>query len=302
MKSFLGPIYLSLAATIWGGLYVVSKYTLDIIPPLTLLCIRYVIASIVMGAICWHRKIPLKLQEGRGLVFQIGFIGYFVSIAAQFIGTKFSTAHMGALITTLSPVFLSLFAVLLLKERMAFKQGMAMVLSLLGVFTIVGFTGGEGQDQAVWGSLFLLLAAVSWGYYSVLSRKASGLYSPLQLTTIGIWIATGFTFPTLVLEWGQWEAAEVISWPIGLSVIYLGVISTALAYFCWNRGLQMTPSHQAGLYFFLQPIVGSLLGWLFLHEHLSSSFFIGSLFIILGVYFSMREDNKGVAHVQSKEA
>jgi drug/metabolite transporter (DMT)-like permease len=157
---------------------------------------------------------------------------------------------------------------------------------------IVGLPGLKGQDHAVWGSLILLLAAISWGYYSVISRKASQYYSPIQLTTVGIWIAACFTLPTTFLEVNQWRFTDLISWPIVLSVIYLGVISTALAFFSWNKGLKLTPSHQAGIYFFLQPVVGSFFGWLFLREHLSSSFFMGSLFILTGVYLSMHRSNK----------
>lgn len=287
-KSYLGPIYLSLAAAIWGGMYVVSKYALDIIPPMTLLFIRYIIASLIMGSICWYLRIPTLLREHKKLLFQIGFIGYFISVAFQFIGTKLSSAHMGALITTLSPVFLSLFAIILLKEKMSSKQGFSMFIALIGVILIVGLPGGHEKDNTIWGILTLLIAALSWGYYSVISRKASRYYSPLQLTTVGIWIATVFTFPTIFLELDQWDPAALISWPILLSSIYLGVISTALAFFSWNKGLQLTPAHQAGLFFFLQPVVGSLLGWFFLDEHLSYAFFIGSLFIIAGVYLCNR--------------
>jgi drug/metabolite transporter (DMT)-like permease len=291
-KAYLGPIYLSLAAAIWGGMYVISKYALDIIPPMTLLFIRYFIASFVMGFICWYKNITIIPRQHWGLFFQIGFVGYFFSVGAQFIGTKLSSAHMGALLTTLSPLFLSVFAIFLLKEKMNVKQVVSMMLSLIGLLIIVGLPGLKGQDHAVWGSLILLLAAISWGYYSVISRKASQYYSPIQLTTVGIWIAACFTLPTTFLEVNQWRFTDLISWSIVLSVIYLGVISTALAFFSWNKGLKLTPSHQAGIYFFLQPVVGSFFGWLFLREHLSSSFFMGSLFILTGVYLSMYRSNK----------
>jgi drug/metabolite transporter (DMT)-like permease len=286
-KAYVGPLYLSLAAAIWGGMYVVSKYALDIIPPMTLLFIRYLLASFVMGAICWSKNITIIPRKHRGLFFQIGFVGYFFSVGTQFIGTKLSSAHMGALLTTLSPIFLSLFAILLLKEKMTSKQIIAMFLSLLGLLAIVGLPGIQGQDHALLGSFILLLAAISWGYYSVISRKASHYYSPIQITTVGIWIATCFTLPTTFFEVNQWSFTDLFSWPIVLSTIYLGIISTALAFFSWNKGLQLTPSHQAGIYFFLQPVVGSFFGWLLLHEHLSPSFFIGSLFILTGVYISM---------------
>jgi drug/metabolite transporter (DMT)-like permease len=230
------------------------------------------------------------LKRHWGLLFQIGFVGYFISIAAQFIGTKLASAHMGSLITTLSPVFLSVFAIVLLKEKMTFRQVIALILALIGVVAIVGLAGNESQN--IWGILFLLLAGISFGYYSAISRKASTYYSPVQLTTIGIWIATVFTFPTTFFETSQWQLSDLFGWSIVLSCLYLGIIATALAFFSWNQGLQLTPSHEAGVFFFLQPAVGSFFGWLFLHEHLSVSFFIGSLFILVGVYLGMKEDRR----------
>jgi drug/metabolite transporter (DMT)-like permease len=283
--SIRGALYLSLAACIWGGMYVVSKYALDFVPPLTLLFLRFVIAAVALGWLNWRQKSPLLPGRDRGLLFQIGAIGYFLSISAQFVGTKLSSAHMGAVITTLSPLFLSLFAILLLKEAMSFKQKLAMGLACVGVLIVMGLPDESHAGQAQWlGNLALLLAAVFWGYYSVLARKASRRHTSLQITTWGIWVATVLTLPFTVLERQQWSPEAMLTWPIMLSVLYLGVVSTAVAAFCWNKGLSLMSAHQVGLFFFLQPVVGSFLGWLLLGEALTLSFFLGSVLIIAGVY------------------
>lgn len=292
MKSYLGPLYLSLAAAIWGGLYVITKYTFDTVPPMTLLFIRYAMASVVLWLICFYKGIPLYLKEHRGLLIQIGFVGYFVSIAAQFIGTNLTSAHMGSLITTLSPLFLSVFAIFLLKENMNKVQVISMILAVIGIFVIVGVPGVGGYSDQGLGIFILIIAALTWGYYSAISRKASRYYSPLQITTVGIMLATIFSFPPVFLEINQWHYGDLFSWPIILSIIYVGIISTALALFSWNKGLQLTPAHQAGLFFFLQPVIGSFFGWLFLKEQLTATFFIGSLFIFIGVYLSMTQKQK----------
>ncbi|MCQ3976105.1 MAG: EamA/RhaT family transporter [Anaerolineae bacterium] len=294
--SIRGALYLSLAACIWGGMYVVSKYALDFVPPLTLLFLRFVIAAVVLGWLNWRQKSPLLPAQDRGLLFQIGAIGYFLSISAQFVGTKLSSAHMGAVITTLSPLFLSLFAVLLLKEAMSFKQKVAMALACIGVLIVMGLPDESHAGQAQWlGNLALLLAAVFWGYYSVLARKASRRHTSLQITTWGIWVATALTLPFTLLERRQWSPEVMLTWPIILSVLYLGVVSTAVAAFCWNKGLSLMSAHQVGLFFFLQPVVGSLLGWLLLGEALTLSFFFGSALIIAGVYLVLVAETPAAA-------
>ncbi|ABO50035.1 protein of unknown function DUF6, transmembrane [Desulforamulus reducens MI-1] len=287
-EHYVGAFYLSLAASIWGGMYVVSKFALDTIPPFTLLFIRYLIASGLLLAILYFKGAQLIPRQQRNLVFQIGFVGYFLSIAAQFIGTKLSSAHMGAVITTLSPVFLSAFAIPLLKEKITLKQVVSIAIAFIGVLVVVGMPGSQGPDKTIIGKLFLLEAALFWGYYSVISRKISTIYTPLQITTWGILIATVLTFPCIFFERNIWSFEDLIQLPMVLSILYIAIISTALAFFSWNKGLSMLPSHQAGLFFFFQPVVGTLLGLLFLQEQLSNTFFLGSFFIILGVYYNMR--------------
>lgn len=117
MEKLLGAFYLSLAAGIWGGMYVVSKYVLDFVPPLTLVVLRFIIASVVLGLIFLATRDKPVAKEDIKLMAWLGFIGYTVSIGAQFAGTWLSSAHMGAVITSASPAFIVIFGVLLLKEK-----------------------------------------------------------------------------------------------------------------------------------------------------------------------------------------
>ena len=300
MKSvYWGAIYLSLAASIWGGMYVASKYVLDIVPPFTLVFFRYLLAGVILVWICRAKKVSLMEIKDKGLILQIGFIGYFLSIAAQFIGTKLSSAHMGAVITTLSPIFQSGFAILLLKEKLSFKQFLSILISFIGVLVIIGLSPGVSEDSSFTGNLFLLAAALFWGYYSVLAKKASENYSALQITTWAVLIATAITFPVAISESKLWNFTDLFDWTVLVGIFYVAILATAVAFFCWNKGLSLVPSHQAGLFFFFQPIVGSVLGWFILGEELTRSFYIGSILILGGVYYNM-VTNKDVDEVNIK--
>lgn len=283
-----GPLYLSLAAGIWGGMYVASKYALNTIPPFTLLFIRYLLASFILLVLCKWKGIPIVSREDKGLLFQIGFFGYFLSIATQFLGTKLSSAHMGAVITSLSPVFQSIFAILILKEKITPKQAAAMGISLFGMLLV---TDGAGTRTGILdrGNAFFLLAACFWGYYSVLVKKAAERHSELQITTLGILWATLFAFPAVFTESHSWDFRIAFqSLTIMGSVLYISVFATTIAFFCWNKGLAMTAPHKAGLFFFFQPVVGSLLGWFILGETLTVAFILGGILVLGGVYFAIR--------------
>ncbi len=111
-----------IAASIWGGMYVVSDAVLDVVPPATLVLMRYVIALPVL----W---IAARLSHTRGIqradwpqLALTAFVGFGVSLLAQFAGTKLSTAAAGALITSATPAFIVLFAWWILHERASGRQ------------------------------------------------------------------------------------------------------------------------------------------------------------------------------------
>src|SRR6185369_1438158 len=88
------------AASIWGGMYVVSKVVLEVIPPFTLLSIRLIMGAATLGLIILFRKNRTSFtREQFWKSLLVGFVGYGVSLGFQFVGTKLSTASNGSLVT-----------------------------------------------------------------------------------------------------------------------------------------------------------------------------------------------------------
>lgn len=71
-------------------------------------------------------------------------------------------------------------------------------------------------------------------------------------------------------------------------LLYLGAISTALAFVMWNQGLTMVEASSSGLFFLLQPVIGTLLGWLLLNEDISIGFILETLLILGSVWVSVK--------------
>ena len=72
-------------------------------------------------------------------------------------------------------------------------------------------------------------------------------------------------------------------------ILFLGVISTALAMVLWNTAFAFVDASLASLTFFAQPVVGTFLGWLFLGEQITPLFLLGGLLIGLGLIVASRE-------------
>ncbi|NLV21914.1 MAG: EamA family transporter [Syntrophomonadaceae bacterium] len=278
---YWGAICLALAASIWGSMYVVSKYVLDYVPPFTLLWLRYAVAGMVLAVIMLMTRKYKVAGKDILLLAWIGFIGYFISVGTQFVGTKLADAHTGALLTSSSPVFTFLFAWLLLGESITRRKLLALILSMLGMIAVIGINGNESIN--ITGSIILIVAAITWALLSVYVKKASYRYSSLTITTYAIWFALLFTTPVMTWEM-QHQAVRLFAAPlVWLGTLYIALVSTALAFFLWNKGMDLLEAGAGSLFLCFQPIVGSILGWLLLDEVLDTAFFIGAAFIISGL-------------------
>ncbi|MFC6182139.1 DMT family transporter [Lactiplantibacillus daowaiensis] len=286
----LGMLLLSLAASIWGGMFVVVKAVVTIIDPITLVWARYLVALVGLGLAChWSRLTWHIRRRDWPLLIAIGLIGNTLSIGFQETGTWLTSAQLGAVVTSATPTFIIIFAHLILKERLTGLKIGAVALATSGVLLIVGvqLTG----RQTLLGAGCLIIAALTWALMSVLVKKATAYYPPLQVTTIGTAIATVCLTP---IVFSQPKTLLAIPWftpQVSLSLLYLGLISTALAFVMWNRGLQLLPASRSGVFFLLQPLVGSLLGWAFLDEALTPGFVLGTLLIIGSIWLETRFSN-----------
>ena len=117
------------------------------------------------------------------------------------------------------------------------------------------------------GNLSLVAAALSWALYSTLVRKLTFDLDVLPATMVffcgGLFVSVpAAIFELRVVPFGG------ISWGVILGVLYLGVISTALAMYLWNKAFTLLEAGVASLTFFAQPVVGASLGVLFLGEQL----------------------------------
>lgn len=285
----IGASFLSLAASIWGAMYVIVKVVVDVVPPLELVWIRYLIAVMALGLIGIMMKQSWKIAKKDWLViFLVGLIGNTISIVTQEMGTMLSTAQMGAIITATTPAFMVVFARFMLKERITLKKCISIVLATIGVGIIVG--NGQIDVTQQLGGLYLLVAALTWALMSVIVKKVPSEYSQIVVTTyssmIAVILLTPFVFPRLQ----ELDLTTVLQPTIAGGLLYLGIVSTAGGFLLWNKGLQLMNASSGGLFFFFQPIVGTFLGWLLLGETIGPSFWLGSLFIFSGVFIVIQDE------------
>jgi drug/metabolite transporter (DMT)-like permease len=275
------------AASIWGGMYVVTKVVLEIVPPFTLLTLR-----LLLGAACL--AVPVAMRGGVRVsrikileALLIGALGYGVSVGLQFVGTHLSTAANASLLTSATPAFMVVFAWLVLREQPSAAGLVGLGLATLGVVAVLDPRSARLGSEVAAGNLALIGAALTWALYSVLIKRISRDVATLPLSLVSF---LGGVPLSLVLSAGEWSRIDLALMTPGViaGVLYVGVVSTAAAMYLWNKSLALLDASLAGLMIFAQPVVGAGLGAALLAEHLGAAYWVGAAFIAAGVVVATR--------------
>ncbi|MBV9229540.1 MAG: DMT family transporter, partial [Chloroflexi bacterium] len=207
------------------------------------------------------------------------------SLATQFVGTDLATAHDGALLTTTTPMFIIPIAWFLLRERPHWRVVVGTLIALAGVVLVVGIAGsadGVGNGQALLGDGLLIVSALAWALFTVIGTPLVRTLSALVVSTYATLWSIVFFVPLALWELGSHPLHALSLQALG-SILYLGIGSTALAWFLWYKGVEHLPASVSAVFFFAQPLVGGLLSAVFLHEALGLNFWLGGFVLAVGI-------------------
>jgi drug/metabolite transporter (DMT)-like permease len=273
------------AAAIWGGMYVVSKVVMTVVPPFSLIVTRLALGILTLAIIALVRKSWKVSRRQFWQIFGVGLVGYGISLGFQFVGTNLSTAANGSLVTSTTPAFVLLFAALLLAEKVTPRRLLALGIATLGVVAVIDPRNAALSPSFFWGNMCLVAAALTWALYSVLIRKVTRDTDVLTTTLVAFIGGLPVCLPI-----SGWELATHQVGSIGIGVVggilFIGIISTALAMYLWNTAFSILDAGTASLTFFAQPVVGTLLSVLFLSEHITPLFVAGGVLIGMALLLS----------------
>lgn len=271
-------ISLFAAFVLWGSQYVISKIALRTVPPVTLLALRYLVSVPALFIVLRLRHALTPVKKGDWpILFAIGFTGYFASFCLQMLGINRLTGSVSSLLGAMNPIFIPILAAFFLHERITPAKIACVALSMAGVVVIVGVDGTVDAS----GALLMLASVFLWSTASIIIRRVSGRYDPMQIALIAILCALPFT--------GGWSLIELQSAPCSftlesvLAVLYMGVLGTAVTHSLWNYSLRVMDASFCSMFYPMQPLVSSILGVLFLHEAVTPGFVIGALMICCGI-------------------
>lgn len=283
--SAAGPL---LAASIWGGMYVVSKWGFAAVPPVTLTFLRLALGAATLLVVVRLRRPgrSFSASERRQFVGLGALVG--LTLVAQFVGTDLTNASQGSLLTVSTPVFTLLLGVVVLDESLTRRRTSGMALAAVGTLVVVG---GQYDLSSLGGSnvvgvVALLLGGLGWAGYTVYGAPLVRRYSAIEAATYSTVAAVPMVALLVPVELLVFDASPTatLTPTLAAAVVYLGVFSTAAAWYAWYKGLASLDAGAVAVFFFAQPVVGTLLGVTLLGESVGPAFVLGGVVMAFGVY------------------
>ena len=277
-------VALTIMALLFGLSFVATKYALKSIPPFTLIFLRFFIALFFLGAIYLRRRQGKLDPDDRRRMFLTSLIVPGLYFLAETYGLKFSSATSVALLVSTIPIFAAIFAFLLINERIPLWRGVGIALSVIGVGIILTAVPGEvtGWQMVRAGNLLALGAAICAALYMVLGRELLAKYSPLTITTLQALFAVLIFLPLSGMElfthrWANFNALTF------LTVVYLALFCSVLAFFLWNYGISRLEASKAAVFTNLVPVFTVFGSYFWLGEKIHLGQIFGGALVIGGV-------------------
>jgi drug/metabolite transporter (DMT)-like permease len=278
MKFNQGYIYLGLTSLMFGTFEVTSKL-IHGLEATQINCLRFCIGALALLPFALldirRRKIRFRVRDIAYLVL-LGVLFVPVSMLLYQIALARTTASLSVFIFSVNPVFVAVFAVVVLKERANRVIVAAIAVGVVGLAIIANpFTRNF--------NIYILVGIVGvavFGFYSVLMRPVTARFGNLVSTTLVITFGAAVLLAGLLIR-GIPVLAGLDGrniWPL----LYLGVFCSGLTFVSYYKGMSLTSTNVGSIVFFLKPVLSTILAVVVLREILTVRFLIGAGLIILG--------------------
>ena len=278
----LGVLEALLVTFLWSSSYVLVKIGLDQIqiPPLTLVALRYAVASAVLIPLAIRRKSLTMLGDSKTLrrIGFLGLTGYAVAQGLQCLGLFYLPAVSVTFILNFTPVFVLAMGVFALGEQPTKAQLVGMGLVLVGAYL---FFNDPLSGSSPVGILITLFSGLGWAAYMVYSRYTfvREEFDLLGLTAFSMGAGTLILVAAALVFEGV-SSVPPSGWGI---IAWLGVVNTALAFFLWNHALQRLEAFETSILQNTMLIQIAVLSWVFLGERLTGMKLVAMAMVFLGV-------------------
>ena len=258
---------------------------------MTLSFLRWSLAFLIILPFAWKHLVrdwaAIRARLGTMIVLSVTGIGAFNTL--QYWALEHTQALNTLLLQSAGPLVVAVWSLILLGVRLTLAQAGGVALSLAGVLVILlhGDPTALSSIEFNKGDVIFIVALVIFGLYSVLSLKRPQIHG---LSFVGFTFGAGAAclIPLLIWEIFARPAMQLNTANL-LTLFYVAVFPSTLAYLCFNRGVQLIGANRAAPFFHVVPVFGAVMSIVFLGEHPQPFHFIGFALVLTGVFVASRK-------------
>ena len=279
------------AVIVWGASFVATKIALQDTSPITIVWLRFLMGVIILGiAVGYRRQFAFPNKKEWAYFALLGFLGITFHQWLQSNALRTSEAGTSAWIVSTTPVFMALLGWLILKEAPGWVKTLGILLAFVGVLIVIS----KGNIHAISigrfgapGDLLILISAVNWAVFSVLSRRGLKTY-PASLMMFYV-MSFGWLFTSLLfLPTKGFAEISNLTFSGWMGISFLGIFCSGLAYIAWYDALKALTTAQTGVFLYIEPIVTVVLAFFLLREAITAALLLGGAIILFGVWLVNR--------------
>lgn len=279
---------LILVQFLFGMNYLFSKMILAEIPPLLWASARALITAIVFVVLCAAQG-SLNISRGffyyRPLIL-FSLLGVALNQGSFLMGLHHTTATNSALLNTLIPIFTILIVALRGQETVTLMRGTGFAFAFMGVLLIHRVEAFTVSNKTFLGDLLILLNTLFYSLFLAYShrffRKFDFVWSMTWLFVYGSLALTLFALP----DWAayEWKPLSITTWGCMLVSIFCGSV---IPYLLVGFTLSKTQSSLVALFVYIQPLVASIMSYLFFREHIATRTIFAGALIFVGMFLAI---------------
>lgn len=284
-------VYLAiiLAELLWALSFVWYKQVLVYLPPVTLILFRLIIATVVLSVVTLltGKLERVKLKDLPSFL-ALSFFQPFLYFVGESFGMQYVSSTVGAVVISTIPVFASIFAFFVLKERLTPINIMGLLLSFAGVGVIL-FEGAMEIDFKPIGVLFLLLAVFAAVGYGIVLLKYIQRYSTFTVIVYQNSLGILWFLPLFFLRDFSSLSMDIFVPEMLIPLFELAILCSATAFLLYTYGVRKLGMSKANVFSNLIPVFTAIFAYFILDEVITIQKIGGILIVITGLFLSQRK-------------
>ena len=267
-----------LTSSLWGSSFLMMKYALEELDAYNISFYRILIGMIFINILNFKKtNFPIRKHFQLSLVgiLWMSFPFYLFAKAEETI-----TSSLAGLINGSTPIFISLIAVLIFKDKILKKQIMYLFTGFIGIY-FVSFGFSNAFEDFNFGAMLALLASVSYGFAANIVQSLIKEYGSLQTLKIALRYATVISFILLNIN----SSLSVPTYEISLfPMLMLGIGSSGIAFLSFYNLIDDVGAIAGSITVYIIPIFSMIFGYIFLNETTQLIQLIGIATVIMSAF------------------